>query len=273
MDPASLADQHAVLYALLQKAYDPPGPELAFQPQTDALAPVIFFLLDCSSSICVESFINITLTRLVQQLSRQTEQQQVEYRAQVRGRVKWQATLKARYSEGVDPTRFVCSEVHHRYDTLENQLLKWLVLRLSENLRSVPPVIRQGLCLQPGQPPASTALRLGKMEVALANARRSARLNEVTVPKTITEKHLRRAETAAFEEYAQLARLVKKYKDQVLTPTWHSLQASGRRSLPLPARLEPAAEPWMRLAAAVLYTPTGLAAQVDPAEILYNRRA
>lgn len=273
MDSSALADQNAVLYALLQKAYDPPGAELAFQPQTDALAPVIFFLLDCSTSICVENFVTITLGRLVQQLSRRTEQQQVEYHAQVRGRVKWPATLKARYSEGVDPTRFVCSEVHHRFDTPENQLLKWLILRFSESLRSVPPVIRQGFCLQPGQPPIPTSVRLGKMEVALANARRSARLNEVSVPDRITEQHSRRAESAAFEDYAQVARLASKYKAQVLSPTWESLRAAGRRSLPLPARLEPAAEPWIRLAAAVLYTPSEPVVQPGPPEVLYNRLA
>lgn len=254
-DPAPrLSQENHVLRSLARAAFHtPPSPAEAFEPGRDLLAPLVYFLLDCSPADCVEDFTSITLGRLVQQLSRSTEQRQVEFHAQVRGRILWPATLKARVSGGVDPTRYVCSEVHHRYDTPENQLLKWLLLRLSEGLRSVPPVIRQGLCLLPDREAVSTASRLGKMEVALVNARRSLRLNEVSLPLDITETHLRRAESAAFIDYAQVARLYRKYRAVVLNPDWQAIRAAGRRSLPLPAYLGPEGEPWMQLAASVLY--------------------
>lgn len=248
--PSRLASENAVLRVLAQAAFHPPAVDPAFEP----LAPVVYFLLDCSPADCVEDFTGITLGRLLQQLSRSTEQRPVEFHARVRGRVLWPATLKARYTEGVDPTRFVCSEVHHRYDTLENQLLKWLLLRLGECVRSVPAVIRQGICLLPEGEALSTAARLGKIEVALVNARRSLKLSEVSTPRAITEAHLQHAESAALSDYAQAARLFRKYRTMVSSPSWQTLASAGRRALPLPARPGPQGDPWLRIAAAVLYT-------------------
>ena len=90
-----------------------------------------YFVLDLDSGGGVEWFIVHTLSKLVPQLLHNTEQQPVMYRGQVRGRVRWPATFKARSTDDYDPTRYVCHEVRQRYDTPENQLVKYVMVQLT----------------------------------------------------------------------------------------------------------------------------------------------
>jgi hypothetical protein len=207
---------------------------------------------DLSTLAGVDPFIQYTLARLLLQLSHSTEQHPVEYHAQVRGRVLWNATYKARFSEEYNPSIYVCAEVRQRYDNPENQLLKYLLERIECELKDIPPAIRNGRCYLPyGETrlPQDTAHRLEALETAIHRLKRSARLREITTPIEINERHLLRAETSRTEEYTIAAELYFHYKGTVLRPSWSRLAAIARRILPLPAVLNETTRPWVDLAA------------------------
>ena len=94
-------------------------------------------------------FLDDGLSRILLHMTRRTEQQRVEQRSRVRGRVAWPATYKARYGEDYDPARFVCFEVRHQFDTPENQLVKHLVTQIEHCLQAMPPILRTGVCTSP----------------------------------------------------------------------------------------------------------------------------
>jgi len=226
-----------------------------FEAEIDLAVAATFFLLSLEWPGGVERFITHSLERLLQQLSRSTERQQVECRGQVRGRIEWPATFKARYAQDYDPSRFVCREVRNRYDTPENQLLKFVMESIDECLKAVPAVVREGVCYLPDTETALslvTATRLGRMEATMRRLWRNVRLQEIHVPESITEYHLLRAQTAQLEEYAQVARVYRHYQAIVLRPSRDSLVRVGRHVLPLPCRRGEAEDRWIRLGAAIL---------------------
>ena len=90
-----------------------------------------------------------TSTRLLHQLNRRSERMQETYHGQVHGQVLWEATYKARYSEEFNPSIYVCARMRHCYDTPENQLLKYLIERVEDCLKAVPPEIAPGWCFLP----------------------------------------------------------------------------------------------------------------------------
>lgn len=209
-------------------------------------------------SVCVEPFITTTLTRLLHQLNRSSEQRQELYHGQVRGKVQWDATYKARYSGDFDRTIFVCREVHHRYDTPENQLLKFVIEEIGKCIRAIQPIIRAGFCYIPYQSglevtdEISTQRRLERMEGVLRRLHRNVRIREVKTPARIDEFHLLRAETSRLEEYALVASLYRLYQRLVIQPTWEALQEIGDTCLPLPANLDGDGLRWVELSARFL---------------------
>ena len=80
-------------------------------------ARAAYFLLDAGEREAesfipdAETFLTESLERLLRKLTRVTERQQVERHGQVRGRVLWSATYKARYVQDYDPGLFVCRDV------------------------------------------------------------------------------------------------------------------------------------------------------------------
>lgn len=212
-----------------------------------------YFLLDIEAEENgVEPYATITLPRLQQQLVRNTERRLVEHRSQVRGRVVWAATQKARHNRDYDPSRYVCREVRREYDTLENQLVKYMIAQIERCLAAVPEWIWNGVCYMPGRPPAFTAERLGRIESALHNLARNVRLREITLPTRITQQHLHKAAIAHDRGYHQTAHLYQQYVQTVLKPTWATIQKSGQRALPLPARTGTRENGWIDLGAAIL---------------------
>jgi hypothetical protein len=217
-----------------------------------------YFLLDVRGRVSIERFATFTLSRILQQLTRETEQRYITYSGQVRGRLNWSQTIKARYSGDYDPTRYVCREVKRRYDTLENQLLKQVVEDIYACLMAVPPVMRQGACYYPVRQtgryrPVATAVRLGRIETALNQARYNVRFREITRPDVISPDHLRAAELSRQEEYADVALLYRHYQALLTSPTrWQALAHTGRRVLPLPARTDADGALWLQLGAAIL---------------------
>jgi hypothetical protein len=254
----ALQERLEVVESLVCQALDPAlagqaGAAL-YDPEADFAAAATYFLLGLDASGGVEQFVTHTLGRLLLQLIRSTEPRQVEYRGQVRGRILWPATYKLRYCDDYDPTCFVCREVHRRYDTPENQLLKYVMEGIGECLKIVPDVIRHGVCYRPGSPGRwgwSTARRLARMETALNRLWRNVYLREITVPPRITEQHLLRAQTARLEEYHQVAHIYRRYREVVLEPSWEGLVGTGTWVLPLPARTGGPGDRWIRLGAAL----------------------
>lgn len=206
----------------------------------------------------VDPFIQLTLARLLLQLSHSTEQHPVQYHAQVRGRILWDATYKARFSEEFNPTVYICSQVRQRYDNPENQLLKYLLESIEAGLKNIPLAIRRGKCYLPqgeSRLPEETTRRLEALETTIHRLKRNARLREITTPSEINERHLLRAGTCRTEEYSVAAELYFQYKRTVLRPSWHSLAATARRILPLPDELNETTRSWIDLAADLLRFP------------------
>jgi len=192
------------------------------------------------------------LARLLLQLSHSTEQLQAVYHGQVRGRILWNATYKARYSEEFNPTTYVCAQVRHRFDTPENQLLKYLLVHIENCLKAIPDEIRCGICYLPeGETrlQEDTAERLETLATVINRLKRSIRLREIDTPEVISERHLLRAAVSRTEEYSTAAGLYHRYQHMVLQPSWESLAATARRVLPLPATLTSASRRWILLAA------------------------
>lgn len=252
--------ESAVIQRLLGLLLAPPSSLAAAEiltPERQRVAKTVFFMLDIGARANAETFMTYTLLRLLRQLSHNTMQRPVTYRGQVRGRVQWPATFKARHGEDYDPNRYVCREVHHLYDNPENQLLKFMVEHLATCLQAMPPALRTGGCYfgftKNSQPPAlATAARLEKMEFALTQFRRNIYLHDVEAPARITEQHLLHAETARMEEYAEVARLYRRYTQFMASATWEELFEMGKRVLPLPGNVGPEADPWINLGAAIV---------------------
>ena len=214
-----------------------------------------YFLLEMDHLGGLERFIIYNLQRILQQLSRYTERNQVTYQGQVRGRINWPATYKARYSEDYDPGRYVCREVHRRYDTPENQLVRFVVEAIYRCLEAVPQTIRAGVCFFPlpsSFDPIDTATRLRRMETAMNRVRYNVHLREVTLPIQIDNKHLLAAANSRQEEYSLVAQVYQRYHQLVQLRHWDALIEAGRQALPLPAAVNDESKVWLDVAAAVL---------------------
>jgi hypothetical protein len=211
-------------------------------------------ILELSRLQGVDPFIHHSLGRLLLQLSHSTVQKQETLHGQVRGRIQWNATYKARYSQEYNPTLYVCAQVQHLYDTPENQLVKYLLEHSEQAIKAIPDALRAGMCYLPAKGLAvyeDIAKRLEMLETALHRLKRSARLRGISAPLEISERHLLRAETSRVEEYAVAAELYRRYRSLVLQASWESLAKVARHALPLPGVLTPATRPWVHLAADV----------------------
>jgi hypothetical protein len=243
-----------VSYSLERPKPGPPPVEM-YDPALDRPVPAAYFLLDPHPEDSAEAFIQHTLGRLVQQLSRSTQRHESEYRGRVRGRIVWPATYKSRLVQGGDPSMYVCREVRSRYDTAENQLLKYMVLAFNDCLRILPEIIRGGMCYRPAGRDGTTLpsnRRLNQIENTLRSVMRNARLQEINLPPEIGEFHLLRAEAASLPEYAQLAALYRRYQKLILKPSWYSLVHTPSNFILLPDRPGRGGDSWIRLGARLL---------------------
>ena len=234
---------------------DPEGAKWVPAPYLPPQIRSCYFLLGSAEdeeTPRVDDFLEHTLPRLLRLLNRQTERRLVEQRGGVRGRVHWPASLKARYGAYHDPARLVCTEVHHQYDTLENQLLRFVVERLREAVWAVPPALRDGLAVFTDRPAEATRARLHDMESALTQALRTGVLRDVPPPPSITLDHLVRAGSARSLEYRPVVDLYHRHRRIVRDRSWAPVLDVARRALLLPGTAGSAGEPWLRLAAALL---------------------
>jgi hypothetical protein len=250
----------AVLRQLLRLTLAPPSPQLRNEVERGAINGLAsaYFLLAMDRTGGVERFVTYHLGRIVQQLSRYTEQKEVAYSGQVRGRVLWSSTFKTRTTGDVNPYRFICREVERRYDTLENQLVKYVIEALAKTLHDIPEIVRRGACYFPAGglvAPTLTATRLRRMETALNHLRYHVRLREIPLPTKISSEHLTAAANNRMEEYSELVHVYQQYHALCLQPQWDSFVQVGRASLPLPGTGDGEGEKWVQVAAAILHTP------------------
>lgn len=260
-------DEGAVLRRLLELALDAGAADARLAAAPDAalrgLAATLF-LLDEQAGRDALRFLQDGLNRILQHMTRRTEQQCVEQRSQVRGRVAWPATYKARYGQDYDPARFVCFEVRHQFDTPENQLVKRLVTQVEHCLQAVPAILRTGVCYFPAgrlRGPVFVASRLAELETALSPYRRNVYMRGVTLPDEITAMHVQRAVTARLADYRAAAALHAHLNAGAAAPAREPLRryltGAGGWPLPLPGRAGAEAEPWIGYAAAVLRAAPG----------------
>ena len=259
MDKAQIeSDEIKILRRVIGWAMSPGSPRKVWDrvdPETRFAMRSAYFLLDHDPGRDVESFVTITLERLMQSVSRVNEPLQVEYQGQVRGRVIWPATFKARYREDFDPSRYVCRQTQRECDTPENQLLKFMIERIYESLRAIPEVIRNGFICFPVSAAAGlwpSAERLGRMELSVRNVQKHSRLRAVTLPAHITETHLLKAEMSPVKDYAEVAGLYQGYARCFLQRDWRHTSRIARRALPLPADLTAESETWIELGAELI---------------------
>ena len=260
MNSDLLPGEVVLLRQLVRLTLLPPSPQISQDVLQGKIAGLsaAYFLLAMDQQGGMEQFVTYQLGRIVQQLSRTTEQKRVEYAGQVRGRILWSETIKARAGGDFNPQRFVCRELLRRYDTPENQLVKYMIERIYEALHAVPLLVRSGICYFPAggvSLPTLTASRLRRMETAVNNLRYHVRVREIPLPTKIEAEHLDAAANTRMEEYNEVVRAYHQYRALLLQPEWSAFVRVGKTALLLPGTAADEGEPWIRVAAAILQSP------------------
>lgn len=189
--------------------------------------------------VSVWHFMNRTAPRLLPQLSRTIQPQRVQMHGRVRGRIDWEGTYKARYSEECNPTIFVCRQSGRRYDRPENQLLKYLLRRVQVCLEQVPADLKSWFVWAPAQQAGQQErVPVGRDLADLAHRLRtyqaSAYLRDVDLPHAIGGHHLLAARTAKNPLYLELFRLYNLYAEVAEVAVWERWKLALNGAAPLP---------------------------------------
>jgi hypothetical protein len=144
---------------------------------------------------------------LLRQLSRLNEPERIESRREIRGRVDWSATYKARMGENNDRSLYVCRQIRRQFDTLENRLLRYTLVRLLHLTTHLPPWLANGIFWNERSnfSPVSIALQTGVLRRHLQSHLRHVYLREVATPEIITGRHVQRARLSKSEMYSEVA--------------------------------------------------------------------
>ncbi len=250
------ADELLVLRCMLASGWHPPA-----LPRWEALEPgtrrglgAVYLLVDPVEDADAESFFALTLLRLLRQIQHVTERQHVELQGSIRGHVLWPRTYKARSVQGFAPQHYICRQVTPRYDTPENQYLKFVVERLAETIADVPAAFRAGACFYPTQKAPqvlATKRLLSRIEAGLRVFRRHLVMQQVSLPPFLSDQHQLHAEHFKLEEYRHVARLYERLQKWEQAESWDLVTQSAARVLPLPRFSDEADEPWLSLTCAI----------------------
>jgi hypothetical protein len=183
------------------------------------------------------------LPRLAAQLTRRVERPRVRSQ-QLRGRVDWSATVRARLAPPPDPYRRVVRPTERDHDTLENQLLATVLDRVVGVLDRIPPSIRAGSLWDLGASWFSTADAIGQLRAVLSERQLGVRLRRVTRPSLIDRRWTDAARAADVREYREVARVHDALVDAARS--WERLTPRVRI---LPFTADDAANPWIAAAA------------------------
>jgi hypothetical protein len=197
--------------------------------------------------ISARDFVYKTTPRLLPQLTRTTTRRRVELYAGIRGRVDWAASLKERLAAGGNPALFVSQESQRRFDQPENQLLKFLLVRILASVESLPAELDSWLVWaapesESGQPdsPRLVHLRLEreKMGYWLQRHLKNAYLREVSLPVSISAQHLAAARACKNSLYGEAAALYELYREVVEAAAWGRWSQALKSAAPMPAEID-----------------------------------
>jgi len=170
----------------------------------DYLATVHFLL-----SNEVKEFVK-TVLAIFRRISHSTQREVIVNRGFVRGIIDWSRTLKERYSKGYDPTIFVCRPTARIYNLPENQLLKFILVkikRLIEETAALPKVEEKSIRLEELKTEDGKEKwtdRLSWIKFHVNRALRHVYLREVETPNQVSARMLRRAKTARNKDYIRV---------------------------------------------------------------------
>lgn len=256
-DGRGLAAELGGLRRLVGLAMGPPAPSAWDSPTApQRRSAALAYLLLGRGSQDAESFLTGGLDQLLRELGRASAARVVADSRGLRGRVLWAATIAARAEQGYAGTTLLYREVRHQFDSLENQLLRYVVEELYAGLIGLPAALRGSLCYFPGPAatePVAAEPRLQRIEAALRRARASLCLRDATLPARIEARHLARAETARNEGYGRVSQIYRQYTAMRDPLGWRqAIGRAGRGVLVLPTGEGPEAMLWIELAAIAL---------------------
>lgn len=209
-----------------------------------------YLLADTHGDYDVLTFVSETLPLLLRQLRRTTRRERVTYQGEVRGRIDWPATSKARLQNEVNPALYVCRPPLRQDDTPENQLVKFLLERLSELTHDMTEELQQAEVWTAVSPHATPFHpRLTQIAFHLRQTLNHARLRAVKTPAAITPQHLNKARAAKIELYGYVARLYGQYERVAVGGSWPDVYPILRRAIVLPAPHTPFGDACIQLAA------------------------
>lgn len=187
----------------------------------------------------VREFIFRTAPLLLQQLSRSTQRERVTLKGQVRGKVDWTNTYKARLCANANPAVYVCLSSSRIFDRPENQLLKLMLQRIKACVERVPAYIRDWQAWDGGSDGMEGGpFHIGSYFAALAHhvgvLSAHVSLREVKLPHSVNSPHMIAARAAKNALYGHLASLYELYSATVEVTSGNLWTRVIAQTLPLP---------------------------------------
>ncbi len=208
-----------------------------------------YLLADTHNDYDILAFVSETLPLLLRQLKRTTMRERVTYQGQVRGRIDWPATGKARLQNDVNPALYVCRPPQRQDNMPENQLIKFLLERLSELVHDLTPEMQEAeLWTAVSDTHLPFSKRLTQIAFHLRQTLNHARLRAVETPPALTPTHLIKARAAKIELYGYVARLYAQYERVMLQSQWADLHPILGRAILLPDPATPFGDTCIQLA-------------------------
>jgi len=171
----------------------------------DYLAIVHFLLSDQ-----VKEFV-LAVSSIFRRISHSSQREVIINKGCVRGRINWNRTFKERCSQGYDPSIFVCSPPARIYNLPENQLLKYILVKIKsliEKTAALPRIEEKNVKLdelrtEDGKEKWTD--RIAWIKFHVNNALKHAYLRGVDVPDKVSSRMLRRAKSARNKDYEKAA--------------------------------------------------------------------
>jgi hypothetical protein len=185
------------------------------------------------------------MPRLLAQLARRTLRKRVE-EPEVRGRIDWPATARARVRTGSDAS-IVTRVVERSFDVKENQLLKFVVARCLEAIDHVPATIRDGMLHEPALGAVALGAvreRIELVRCVLGDRKLQNRLASVRACTHVDRTWVDAARVADVRDYQLVVAAYEEWRDRVRAATWEMAVPGG--IVLVPSTID---EPWLVLGA------------------------
>ena len=189
------------------------------------------------NSVSVNSFVFETAPVLIQQLSRRTRSERVSLEGRVGGKIDWSATFKVRNTMDGNSSVFVCLRNSRLFERPENQLFKFMLVRVRDCLSRVPPWLREWQHWRRAGSagrPSGLGDYFELLEHRLRVLGGHISLREVTVPSAVKAEHLAAARNSKNKLYSVVADLYELYRGAVESPIPERWAHVVAQTLPLP---------------------------------------